>query len=209
MIKQYKIIGEFALAIKTPTSNLTDEDCEIKEGDIRWETKDKDCYKTTQSDFEDQNWLWYKVFATSNPQKAIEYSIPLYEVENYMNNEVSKKYEKFEIEHPSSASRISYMEGYKAARQTYLFTEEDVKNAIKLSLKDAEKSVLWSETYPDILANKIIQSLKEKILEVEWEDLCDYEGEELWEITANWQPKNTIEIIDGREVTVLTDYKII
>ncbi len=45
--------------------------------------------------------------------------------------------------------------------QQKLYTEEQVKEVVRLSLEDAEKSVIWSkEWYPQKLADKILQSLE-------------------------------------------------
>ena len=42
-----------------------------------------------------------------------------------------------------------------------LYTEEQVREVVRLSLEDAETSVIWSkEWYPQKLADKILQSLK-------------------------------------------------
>lgn len=47
------------------------------------------------------------------------------------------------------------------------YTEEDIRDVVRLALEDAEKSVIWSkEWYPNKLADKIIQSLQHK---QEWE----------------------------------------
>lgn len=51
--------------------------------------------------------------------------------------------------------------GYHKARERFEFTESDLRQAIALSLDDAEKSVIWSkEWYPNKLADKIIASLR-------------------------------------------------
>ena len=42
---------------------LIDEEAEVNDGDIRWEEKSQDWYKTTKSDFENQDCKWYKVIA--------------------------------------------------------------------------------------------------------------------------------------------------
>ena len=42
-----------------------------------------------------------------------------------------------------------------------LYTEEQVREVVRLSLEDAETSVIWSkEWYPQKLADKILQSLQ-------------------------------------------------
>lgn len=59
--------------------------------------------------------------------------------------------------------------GYHKAREKFEFTESDLRQAVALSLDDAEKSVIWSkEWYPNKLADKIIASLRTPIaIEVE------------------------------------------
>ena len=59
-----------------------------------------------------------------------------------------------------------------------LYTEEQVREVVRLSLEDAETSVIWSkEWYPQKLADKILQSLKPISLpsdeEIEDEISCD------------------------------------
>jgi len=49
--------------------------------------------------------------------------------------------------------------GYKAA--TKIFSEDDLRKAIELTLIDAKESVIWSNTYHNHLSDKIIQSLKQ------------------------------------------------
>lgn len=49
--------------------------------------------------------------------------------------------------------------------QYKLYTEEQVNEVVRLSLEDAEKSVIWSkEWYPQKLADKILQSLQPIVL---------------------------------------------
>jgi len=51
--------------------------------------------------------------------------------------------------------------GYHKAREKFEFSESDLRQAVALSLDDAEKSVIWSkEWYPNKLADKIIASLR-------------------------------------------------
>ena len=44
--------------------------------------------------------------------------------------------------------------------QQKLYTEEQVREVVRLSLEYAETSVVWSKGYPQKLADKILQSLQ-------------------------------------------------
>lgn len=46
--------------------------------------------------------------------------------------------------------------GFNKAKETYKWTDEDVKHFVKETLKDAKSSVIWSEEYYDHLAEKLI-----------------------------------------------------
>lgn len=57
--------------------------------------------------------------------------------------------------------KVGFAECYTKAREKFEFTESDLRQAVALSLDDAEKSVIWSkEWYPNKLADKIIASLR-------------------------------------------------
>lgn len=64
----------------------------------------------------------------------------------------------------------SYVSGYNQAledNKDKKYTEEDIREVVRLSLEDAETSVIWSgEWYSQILADRILQSLHPK---TEWE----------------------------------------
>lgn len=61
----------------------------------------------------------------------------------------------------NQAECIGFIDGYNKAREKFEFTESDLRQAVALSLDDAEKSVIWSkEWYPNKLADKIIASLR-------------------------------------------------
>lgn len=52
-----------------------------------------------------------------------------------------------------------WIEGYKAATKVY--SEDDLRKVVELTLEDAKISVIWSDTYHKHLSDNIIQSLKQ------------------------------------------------
>jgi hypothetical protein len=54
----------------------------------------------------------------------------------------------------------SFTEGYKKTEET-LYTEDQVREAIKYALNEAKEAVLWIDTYHNIVSDKFIQSLKQ------------------------------------------------
>ena len=75
------------------------------------------------------------------------------------------------------AAPMGYIKGYNQAledNKERKYTEEDIIEVVRLSLEDAETSVLWSkEWYPRKLADKILQSLQPK---TQWEVTFDEQG---------------------------------
>lgn len=62
-----------------------------------------------------------------------------------------------------STADVDYKAGYNQAlsdNKGKVYTEEDIIKVVRLSLEDAEKSVLWSKEYPQKLADKILQSIQ-------------------------------------------------
>ena len=73
--------------------------------------------------------------------------------------------------------QLGFQSGYAKALEKFEFTESDLRQAVALSLDDAEKSVIWSkEWYPNKLADKIIASLRTTrhpiAIDVEMEYTC-------------------------------------
>ena len=60
----------------------------------------------------------------------------------------------------SNERRSSFIDGYKKSKET-LYTEEQVREAIKYALNEAKDAVLWIDTYHNIVSDKFIQSLKQ------------------------------------------------
>jgi hypothetical protein len=60
----------------------------------------------------------------------------------------------------SNERRSSFIDGYNLAKET-LYTEEQVREAIKYALNEAKEAVLWIDTYHNIVSDKFIQSLKQ------------------------------------------------
>jgi len=69
-------------------------------------------------------------------------------------------------------SQKDFIAGYKAAQEKGVYSEEDIRNAIKLTLEDAKKSVIWSDTYHNHLSDNIIESLNQESIEFEMEELA-------------------------------------
>lgn len=95
------------------------------------------------------------------------YKLP--EVERRQEDEMKIESEKYGFRVPYDGSNDFYDKdairhfesGYTKAREKFEFTESDLRQAVALSLDDAEKSVIWSkEWYPNKLADKIIASLR-------------------------------------------------
>jgi hypothetical protein len=57
-------------------------------------------------------------------------------------------------------NHASFIAGYRKAKST-LYTEEQVREAIKYALNEAKEAVLWIYTYHNIVSDKFIQSLKQ------------------------------------------------
>jgi len=60
----------------------------------------------------------------------------------------------------SNERRSSFIDGYNLAKET-LYTEDQVREAIKYALNEAKEAVLWIDTYHNIVSDKFIQSLKQ------------------------------------------------
>lgn len=69
-------------------------------------------------------------------------------------------YEHVEGNLYSTTFRNAFKLGYNKAQET-LYTEEQVRVAIKYALNEAKEAVLWIDTYHNIVSDKFIQSLKQ------------------------------------------------
>jgi hypothetical protein len=88
--------------------------------------------------------------------------------------------------------------------ETNKYTKEDMRNAYmtgSISGMNWLKSGISDNEFNHCTkAEEYVQSLSQLPIKVEvkMEDFCDYEGEELWEITSDWRLKiqnNTIQIV--------------
>ncbi len=122
-----------------------------------------------------------------NNKETISYGstgyLPISEVEELLGVvDVDKKaeefyefwYDKYGTSEVDTIVRDAVFHGFRGGYNQFLednkekkYTEEDLREVVRLALEDAEASVIWSkEWYPKKLADRIIQSLQPK---TEWE----------------------------------------
>ena len=136
----------------------------------------------------------WQIIASTDPSLGLPLLPPIEEKIDYKGfNEVWIKFihsipplNRTNVVQFTDEAKNIWKEGYKAAKAKR-YSEEDLEKALVM------KNMGYGKEF-------IIQSLNPlpKQVEVEMEDFCDYEGEELWEITPDWRLKlknNIIQVI--------------
>ena len=116
-------------------------------------------------------WKWNDDCSVLGRKKVISATkslegLPLLVIEDEVDSIVESE---FKIKHPSDEThwkKALWKDGYATAKQTYKFTEEDLRKALRMM---TQGSILDDKYYPVFTEDEIIQSLVKKELYIEVE----------------------------------------
>ena len=134
----------------------------------------KDIRDTRGAEYGQADHCWQITHSTQPLEYTNEDHLHWYKIEQLSLSEVKELLGEVDVEKKAtgyantfigeeSTADVDYKAGYIAALEDNkgkIYTEEDIIKVVRLSLEDAEKSVLWSKEYPQKLADKILQSLQ-------------------------------------------------